>query len=57
MYTNPHPVIYYLRSYISLIRLAKKKKKIIIELPSIAGGVIIGITSIKGSQFHRSQLK
>ena len=26
MYTNPHPVIYYLRSYISLIRLAKKKK-------------------------------
>ena len=44
MYTNPHPVIYYLRSYISLIRLAKKKKKIIIELPSIAGGVIIGIT-------------
>ena len=49
MYTNPHPFIYYIRSHISLIRLAKKKKKIIIELPSIAGGVVIGITSIKGS--------
>ena len=48
MYTNPHPFIYYIRSHISLIRLAKKKK-IIIELPSIAGGVVIGITSIKGS--------
>ena len=45
--TNPHLVIYYIRSYISLIRLAKKKKKI--ELPSIDGGVVIGITSIKGN--------
>ena len=47
--TNPYPVIYYIRSYISLIRLAKIIIIIIIELPGIAGEVVIGITSIKGN--------